>query len=48
VPDPEAPLVIVSHDWLLAAVHAHPVVVVTVKLPVPPAADGDADAGESE
>jgi hypothetical protein len=40
--------VIVSHDWLLVAVHAHPVDVVTEKVPVPAAADGDADVGESE
>jgi hypothetical protein len=31
-----------------AADHVHPAGVVTVKLPVPPAAEADAEAGESE
>ena len=40
-PDPVAPLVSVIHAALLAAVHAHPAPVVTVLLPVPPAAVND-------
>jgi hypothetical protein len=32
-PDPLLPEVIVSHDALLLAVHAHPLVVVTATLP---------------
>jgi len=38
LPEPLAPLVIVSQLALLAAVHAHPVTVVTAVDPVPPAA----------
>jgi hypothetical protein len=36
LPVPELPEVIVTHEALLAAVHAHPAVVVTFTLPVPP------------
>ena len=46
-PEPEAPLVTVSHDWLLVAVHAHPAVAAIAKLDAPPAAAGDADPGVS-
>lgn len=45
LPDPEPPLVMVSHDWLLVAVHVQPVVEVTVKLDDPPLAVGVADVG---
>jgi hypothetical protein len=40
-PVPFAPDVIVSHDALLVAVHAHPVVVVTATVPAPPVAAVD-------
>jgi len=40
-PDPLAPLVIVSHESLLVAVHAQPLNVVTAVEPVPPAAGTD-------
>ena len=48
LPEPGVPLVTVSHDWLLVAVHAQPVAEVTVKLDDPPAAAGDAEVGVSE
>ena len=38
LPEPLAPELIVIQESLLAAVHAHPVVVVTLTLPVPPGA----------
>ena len=34
-PDPDAPLVTVIQEALLAAVHGHPVATVTVLLPLP-------------
>jgi hypothetical protein len=37
-PEPLAPELIVIHAALLVAVHAHPVVVVTLTLPAPPEA----------
>src|SRR5687768_8639125 len=46
-PDPVAPLVSAIHAALLAAVHAHPAPVVTVLLPVPPAAVSDCSSGET-
>ena len=48
VPEPEAPLVIDSHDWLLDALHAHPVWDVMVKLDVAPPAPTELDVGVSE
>src|ERR1700752_3609880 len=46
VPRPRAPAVMVSHDALLAAVHAHPGLVVTVTgVPAPPAAVADCADG---
>jgi hypothetical protein len=45
-PDPDAPDVIVIHDALLVAVHAHPAASVRVLLPVPPEAAIDWDVGE--
>jgi hypothetical protein len=39
--------VIVSHDWLLDAVHAHPVWDVTVKLDVAAPAPTELDVGVS-
>ena len=47
VPEPEAPLVIVSHDWLLVAVREQPVCEVTVKLDVAPLAATELDVGVS-
>ena len=44
-PVPLAPDVIVIHDTLLDAVHAHPLVVVTVAVPVVALADADAALG---
>jgi hypothetical protein len=44
-PDPDAPLITLSHDWLLVAVQEHPVGAVIAKLPAPPADAGDADPG---
>jgi hypothetical protein len=38
LPVPAAPEVIVIHDAAAAAVHAHPLAAITVKVPVPPAA----------
>ena len=46
LPEPVAPLVTVIHAALLAAVHAHPVGIVTSLLPVPAAAVNDWLAGE--
>jgi hypothetical protein len=40
-PAPFEPEVIVSHDALLVAVHAHPLVVVTATVPPPPDAAMD-------
>ena len=45
-PVPLAPLVTVIHGALLVAVHAQPDNVVTVLLPLPPAAANDWFAGE--
>jgi hypothetical protein len=45
-PEPDGPLVTVSHDALLAALHAHPEPVVTPLPPDPPAAVNDWVAGE--
>jgi hypothetical protein len=46
LPLPDAPVVTVSHGTLLAAVHAHPLAVVTViAVPPPPAADAVCDDG---
>jgi hypothetical protein len=47
VPDPDEPLVMVSHDAPLDAVRAQPVVVVTVKVADPPPVANDAEAGVS-
>jgi hypothetical protein len=47
VPDPEEPLVMVTHDAPLDAVRAQPVVVVTVKVADPPPVANDADVGVS-
>jgi hypothetical protein len=44
--EPDAPLVTVIHDTLLAAVEAHPVGEVSEKVPVAPAAPAAADPGE--
>jgi hypothetical protein len=46
LPDPVAVPVTVIQLTPLAADHAHPAAVVTVKEPVPPALDMDFDAGE--
>ena len=46
MPLPVAPAVIVIHESLVVAVHAHPVAAVTAMVPVPAAAVGLADAGE--
>jgi hypothetical protein len=43
---PLAPLEIVTHDALLVAVQLHPAVVVTVTVPLPPAADSAWLVGE--
>jgi len=48
LPEPLAPLVIVSHPALLVAVHAHPLVAVTAVDPVPPAPGTDWLVGEIE
>ena len=45
-PVPAVPLEIVTHDAPLVAVHAHPELVVTMTVPLPPAADSDRLAGE--
>jgi hypothetical protein len=45
-PVPAAPLEIVTHDAPLVAVQLHPEVVVTLTVPLPPAADSDRLAGE--
>jgi hypothetical protein len=45
---PDDPPVIVSHDWLLPAVQAHPDVVVTDRLPLPPPAPTAAEVGDTE
>ncbi|HEY3547206.1 MAG TPA: hypothetical protein VGK17_14120 [Propionicimonas sp.] len=42
LPVPLLPLVTVSHDALLEAVHAHPAAAVTVTVPVPPKAGTNA------
>lgn len=47
VPVPDVLPEIVTHDAPLVAVQAHPGVVVTVTVPLPPAADSDRFAGES-
>lgn len=47
LPVPAAPEVIVIHDAVGTAVHAHPLAVVTVKLPEPPAAGTVAPCGFS-
>ena len=48
LPDPDDPLVMVSHDALLDDVHAQPVCDVTVKLEDPPAAAIELEVGVSE
>jgi hypothetical protein len=45
---PLAPLVTVIQFALLVAVHAHPLVVVTVALAAPPVLAGDALVGDTE
>jgi hypothetical protein len=47
VPDPDAPLVMVTHDALSDAVDAQPAVVERVKLADPPAVPNEAEAGDS-
>jgi hypothetical protein len=47
VPDPDEPLVMVSHDAPLDAVHVQPVVVVTVKVDDPPPVANEAEVGVS-
>ena len=47
-PDPEPPLVMVSHDWLLVAVHVQPVDAVIATVDDPPLAVGEADPGDNE
>ena len=47
-PVPDAPLVIVIHDAVVAAVAPHPSCVVNVKLPLPAADPTEVDAGETE
>jgi hypothetical protein len=47
VPLPLAPAVTVIHAALLTAVHAQPVVVVTLVLPVPPGATAFSEVGET-
>ena len=46
LPVPEAPAVIVSHEALLVAVHAHPTAAVTPTEPLEAAAPTDADDAE--
>ena len=46
-PLPVAPLVIVTHDAPLVALHAHPAVVVTETMLLPPVAANDLLVGES-
>jgi hypothetical protein len=48
LPEPDAPLMMTSHEALLVAVQLHAVADVTVKLPEPPPAAGDAEPGVSE
>jgi hypothetical protein len=45
-PVPDAPLEIVTHGVMLVAVQLHPELVVTLTVPLPPAADSDRLAGE--
>jgi hypothetical protein len=45
VPDPDAPLITTSQDALLDALHAHPVVELTVKVDDPPPLANDAELG---
>jgi len=45
-PEPLAPLVIVTQEALLVAVQLHPVAVVTITVPLPPAAGSDWLVGE--
>jgi hypothetical protein len=47
VPVPEAPLITASHDALLDAVDAQPVVVVTVNVDDPPPVANEAEVGVS-
>ena len=48
VPDPDAPLVTVTHEALLLEVQVHPASVVTVKVEDPPLDVSDVDVGDSE
>lgn len=48
VPEPDDPLVTVSQEALLVALHAHPVWEVTVKVADPPPAAMELDVGVSE
>ena len=47
LPDPDPPLVTLSHDWLLVAVQEQPAGAAIAKLDAPPAEAGDADPGVS-
>jgi len=47
LPEPLAPAVTVIQDALETAVQAHPVVVVTVRLALPPPAAVDTEVGET-
>ena len=44
-PEPEAPLITTNHDALLDAVHAQPVVELTLKFDEPPPLAKDAELG---
>lgn len=48
VPLPEPPELILSHDAFVLAVQAHPAVVFTVSVPVPPVAGAACVAGARE
>ena len=45
-PEPDVPLVTLSHDWLLVAVQEQPAGAVMPKLEAPPADEGDAEPGD--
>jgi hypothetical protein len=47
-PEPDAPVTMVTHVALLAAVHAQPAPAVTVLVPVPPAAVNDWIVGDAD